>query len=60
MDTFFHEDNELLEKNNDKKELECKPIYQKQILKTKIKPYGDEATGFYNKQMLKTGSNKQY
>ena len=30
--------------NSIKKELDCKPFYNKKVLKTKIRSYGDEAT----------------
>ena len=33
-----------------KKELVCEPIYNKKILKTKIRSYGDEATDFHRKE----------
>ena len=56
-------ENELLKKYNaiwDKasaKEFDSEPVYNKTFLKTKIKSYGNEATDFHDKQMLKTGSN---
>ena len=60
---LFIEDYELLEKYNGnwnnnsnniiRKELDCKPIYNKKFLKTKIRFYGDEATEFCNKKYLK-------
>ena len=52
MDVFFIEDNLLLRKYNRfcdkasnrlKKELDCKPIYNKKFLKIKIRPYGHDA-----------------
>ena len=52
MNVFFIEDNLLLGKYNRfcdkasnrlKKELYCKPIYNKKFLKTKIRPYGHDA-----------------
>ena len=52
MDVFFIEDNLLLRKYNRfcdkasnrlKKELDCKPIYNKKFLKTKIRPYSHDA-----------------
>ena len=42
------------------KEFDCKSFYDKKILKTKIKSYGDEATDFYDKKMPKVGSNHTY
>ena len=39
------------------KEFDCKSFYDKKILKTKIKSYGDEATDFYDKKMPQVGSN---
>ena len=50
---FLIEDNELLEKYNTvwdkvsadiKKEFDSEPVYNKEFLKTKIKPHGDEVT----------------
>ena len=32
-------------------------MYNKKILKTKIKSYGDEATDFHDKEIPKAGSN---
>ena len=40
-----------------KKEFDSKPIYNKNILKAKIKCHGYEATDFYDKEMPKVGSN---
>ena len=63
---FLIEDNNLLKKCNTiqdkvptdiKKEFDSEPVYNKQILKTKIKSYGDKATDFQNKEMPKVGSN---
>ena len=42
------------------KEFDCKSFYDKKILKTKIKSYGDEATDFYDKKMPQVGSNHTY
>ena len=42
------------------KEFDCKSLYDKKILKTKIKSYGDEATDFYDKKMPQVGSNHTY
>ena len=59
MDLSFHiRSDELLKKykyiwnkvsNTIKKEHDSEPIYNKEFLKNKIKSYGDEATGFYDK-----------
>ena len=52
---FIVEDDGLLEKHNTiwdkviKKESDSKPVYNKKILKTEIKCYGDEGTDFYGK-----------
>ena len=65
-DIFFLEDNGISEKDNSfweqystsiKKEFDSKPIYNKTILKTKIKSYSDESTDFHDKEMPKAGSN---
>ena len=42
------------------KEFDCKSFYDKKVLKTKIKSYGDEATDFYDKKMPQVGSNHTY
>ena len=42
------------------KEFDCKSFYDKKILKTKIKSYGDEATDFYDKKMPQVDSNHTY
>ena len=42
------------------KEFDCKSFFDKKILKTKIKSYGDEATDFYDKKMPQVGSNHTY
>ena len=63
---FLIEDDDLPEKYNTiwnkvsadiEKEFESKPVYNKHFLKPKIKSYGDEATGFCNKEMPKAGSD---
>ena len=55
---FLIEDDDLLEKYNTiwnkvnadiKKEFDSEPVYNKKILKTKIKSYGDKATDFHDK-----------
>ena len=33
-----------------KKEFDSKPVYNKNVLKTKIKSHGDEVTDFYHKK----------
>ena len=59
---YFSVENEELLKEYDisnditysiKEEFDCKPIYNKRYLKTKIKSYSDEATGFYEKEIPK-------
>ena len=56
---IFIKDDDLLEKYSDvwkkvsnsiKKELDCKPIYDKNILKTKIRSYSNEPTYFHDKE----------
>ena len=42
------------------KEFDCKSFYDKKILKTKMKSYGDEATDFHDKKMPQVGSNHTY
>ena len=58
---FFIEDDNLLEKYNSiqdkassdiKKEFDSETVYDKNYLKIKIKPHGDEVTDFYNKKFL--------
>ena len=39
------------------KAIDNKPIHNKNILKTKIKSYGDETPDFPDKEMPKLGSN---
>ena len=60
------EDGDLLEKYNSiwdkasadiKKEFDSEPIYNKKILKSKIKSHGDEVTDFYDKVIPKGNSN---
>ena len=61
---FLIKDDQLLEKYNNiwdkvstdiKKEFDSEPDYNKKLLKTKIKSYGDEAADFQKKEMLKAG-----
>ena len=40
-----------------KKEFHSEPVYNKNILKTKIKSYGDKVTDFYDKKIPKLDSN---
>ena len=40
-----------------KKEFHSEPVYNKEFLKTKIKPHGDQVTGFYDKGIQKMDSN---
>ena len=40
-----------------KKEFDSEPIYSKRCLKTKTKAYGNEATDFLVKEILKVGPN---
>ena len=63
----FFEDDELLAKYNGfwnkvstKKALDCKPIYSKKFMKTKIRLYGDKTTYFHDKKIPKEGSNYTY
>ena len=66
MNVFLMEDNELLEKYNTLwnkisadviKEFDSNLTYNKYILKTKIRCYGDEPTDFYDREILKVESN---
>ena len=43
-----------------KKEFDSEPVYYKKVLKTKIKSYGDEATGFHDEEIPEVGSNNTY
>ena len=63
---FLFEGNNLLEKFNTiwdkgsgdiKKEFDSMSVYNKNFLKTKIKPYDDELTDFYDKEIPKMESN---
>ena len=40
-----------------KKEFDNGPIYNRKLMKNKIKSYGNEATDFYDKEILKAVSN---
>ena len=62
---FLIEDDDLLKKCNtiwdkisadNRKEFDSEPVYNK-FLKTKIKFYGDEATGFHDKGIPEVDSN---
>ena len=57
---FFIEDDDLLGKYNTiwnkvsadiKKEFDSESVYDNTFLKTKIKPYGDEVTDFYDEEI---------
>ena len=63
---FLIEDNNLLEKYyiiwdkvsaDIKKRIDSEPVYNKNLLKTKIKSHGDEVTDFYDKKVSKLDSN---
>ena len=43
--------------NNMRKEFDSEPIYIKKFVKTKIKPWSDEALNFDDKEMPEVGSN---
>ena len=43
-----------------KKEFDRKPVYYKNVLKTKIRSYGVEPTNFYDKEILKVKSNHAF
>ena len=40
-----------------KKDFDSEPVYNKKILKTRIKSHGDEVTDFYDKKILKVDFN---
>ena len=63
---FLIEDDELLENYNTvwdkvsadiKNEFDSKSVYNKNLLKAKIKSHGDKITDFYDKEILKMDSN---
>ena len=63
---FLIEDDELIEKYNTiqgkvsaviKKELDSESVYSKKLLKTKIKPHGDEVTDFNGIEIPKVASD---
>ena len=63
---FLTENDDLLEKYNtiwDKttadmeKEFDSEPLYNKNFLKSKIKPHGDQVTDFYDTEIPKMDSN---
>ena len=63
---FLIDDDDLLKTYNTiwnkvradiKKEFDSKPVYNWNILKTKIKSHSDEITDFYNKKIPKADSN---
>ena len=43
--------------NSIKKEHDCKPIYNKKFLKTKVNSYGHEAIYFHDNEIPKINSN---
>ena len=43
-----------------KKEFDCESVYDKNLLKTKVKSFGDKVTDFYDKKILKVDSNYIY
>ena len=45
----------LFKKNKNKND--SKAVYNKEFLKTKIKPHGNEVTDFYNKKIPKVDFN---
>ena len=58
---FLIEDDDLLKKYDTiwdkvsadiKKESDSEPVYNKKLLKTKIKSYGDEVTYFHDKEIV--------
>ena len=66
---FLIENDDLLEKCNiiwdkagliSKQEFDSEPVYNKNVLKTKIKCHVDEITDFYDKKILKFDSNHTY
>ena len=65
---FFIEYDDLLEKYNnigdkvstDIKKTDIKPVYNKNILKTKIKYHHDEVTDFYDQEISKVNSNQNH
>ena len=63
---FLIEGDEFLEKYSTvwnkvsadiEKEFDSEPVYNKKLLKTKIKSYSDEAADFHNKEIPKAGSD---
>ena len=57
MDVFFDWRQWLTGKSCHKKEFDGEPVYNNFFLKTKVKSYGDEFTGFYDKEIPKLDSN---
>ena len=66
---FLIEDDDLLEKYNIiwdkvssdiKREFDSRPVYNKNVLKTKMKSHNDEITGFYDQEIPKVESNYNY
>ena len=61
------EDNDFLKKYHTtwdkvgadiKNEFDSEPVYNKEYLKTKRKPHGDEVTNFYDKEILNVDSHQ--
>ena len=68
---FLIEDDDFLEKYNTntiwnrvstdiEKEFESKLVYNKELLKTKIKFHGDKVTDFYEKEIPEVDSNHTF
>ena len=63
---FLIQDDDLSKKYNTiwdklsadiKEEFDSEPVYNKKILRTKVKSHGDEVTDFYDKEIAKVASN---
>ena len=66
---FLIENNDLLEKystiwdnigSDTKIELDSNPVYNKNVLKTKIESQGDQITSFHDKKIPKVNSNHTF
>ena len=66
---FLIENNDFLEKystiwdnigSDIKTEFDSKPVYNKNVLKTKIESQGDQITSFYDKKIPKVNSNHTF
>ena len=61
MDVFFIEDDKFLKVSADiRKEFDNESLYQKELLKTKIKIHSDEVIDFYDKKISKVVSIHTY